>query len=57
MKTFLRQLLECFLEGAVDDALEKQVEVVVIGGSAAALRTRGHGSGCAASEERGGGRT
>ena len=36
MKTFLRQELERFLT-AVDDALEQSFEVVVIGGSAAAL--------------------
>jgi hypothetical protein len=36
MRTFLRQQLEEFL-GAVDAALGKPVEVVVIGGSAAAL--------------------
>jgi hypothetical protein len=36
MKTFLRQQLELFLT-AVDDALDQLFEVVVIGGSAAAL--------------------
>jgi hypothetical protein len=36
METFLRQQLERFLE-AVDAALDEPVEVVVIGGSAAAL--------------------
>ncbi len=36
MRTFLRQQLEEFL-GAVDATLGKPVEVVVIGGSAAAL--------------------
>jgi hypothetical protein len=36
MKTFLRQELERFLT-AVDDALDQSFEVVVIGGSAAAL--------------------
>jgi hypothetical protein len=36
MKTFLRQQLERFLE-AVDAALDEPVEIVVIGGSAAAL--------------------
>ncbi len=36
MKTFLRQELERFLT-AVDEALDQSFEVVVIGGSAAAL--------------------
>lgn len=36
MKTFLRQQLERFLE-AVDAALDQPVDIVVIGGSAAAL--------------------
>ncbi len=36
MRTFLRQQLEEFL-GAVDAALDRPVEIVVIGGSAAAL--------------------
>ena len=37
MKTFLRRQLETFLRAA-DAALDEPVEVVVIGGSAAALR-------------------